>query len=294
LLNIPERWPAPAKLNLMLRIVGRREDGYHLLQTVFQFLQVFDYLRFEVRNDGRIATHHSLPGVNPETDLVGRAARLLQQAGGCSLGADITLEKRLPMGGGLGGGSSDAATTLIALNYLWRLGLGEKRLAELGLLLGADVPVFIHGQAAWGEGVGESLRELKLPEPWYLVLTPACHVSTADVFADPDLTRNSPRMTIRDFLAGSAENDCLPVVRRRYPEVADALNWLGRYARPRLTGTGGCVFAAFERESDALRVHGELPTGLRGFVAQGLNRSPLRDYLPTGGENDLHGASPSG
>ncbi|HEC15394.1 MAG TPA: 4-(cytidine 5'-diphospho)-2-C-methyl-D-erythritol kinase [Sedimenticola sp.] len=268
-------WPAPAKLNLMLRILGRRPDGYHLLQTVFQFVDASDELYFRVRRDGLIRRLSPLAGVPEDQDLVVRAARLLQQEAGVVAGADIRLEKRLPMGGGLGGGSSDAATTLVALNRLWDLGLGAEQLAGLGLRLGADVPVFIRGQAAWAEGVGESLSPVDLPEPWYLILVPPCHVSTAEIFADPELTRDSPRITIADFLSGRAENDCLAVVRRHYPPVADALDWLGRFAEPRLTGTGGCVFAAFEDEGSARSVLRQLRGNCQGLVVRGMNRSPL-------------------
>lgn len=268
-------WPAPAKLNLMLRIVGRRSDGYHLLQTVFQFVDISDQLHFQVRPDGVIRRISSLEGVREEQDLVVRAARLLQQESGCGLGVDICLEKLLPMGGGLGGGSSDAATTLVALNKLWGLALDVNRLAGLGLQLGADVPVFIHGHAAWAEGIGESLTPVDLPEPWYLVLIPACHVSTADIFTHPDLKRDSPCITLADFLSGSEENDCLQIVHQYYPEVAEALDWLNQSATARLTGTGGCVFAAFEDEISAQQVLQQLPGHIRGMVAQGLNRSPL-------------------
>ena len=268
-------WPAPAKLNLMLRIVGRRPDGYHLLQTVFQLLDYGDELRFAVRGDGAVRRLGELPGVAAEADLVVCAARLLQQATGCRLGADIALLKRIPMGGGLGGGSSDAATTLLALNHLWALGLDQDRLADLGLRIGADVPVFVRGRSAWSEGVGDVLTPLDLPASWYAVVRPPCAVSTAAVFADPELTRNSPVTTISTFFAGSRDNDCLAVVRRRYPPVAAALDWLGRYGVARLTGTGSCVFAAFEREADARAVVAALPAGHEGFAACGLNRSPV-------------------
>lgn len=268
-------WPAPAKLNLMLRIVGRRDDGYHLLQTVFQFLDHSDHLCFRIRDDGVIRRCNPLRGLPEAKDLVVRAARLLQQQTGVSLGADIELRKCLPMGAGLGGGSSDAATTLVALNHLWKCGLSAARLAQIGLSLGADVPVFVGGVAAWGEGVGERLEPLELPEPWYLVLIPPCHISTAEIFSAPDLTRDSGRIKIRDFLAGSVENDCLSVVCSRYPQVAAALKWLGRFADARLTGTGAAVFAAFESEQAADRVKAQAPDDYQFFVARGLNRSPL-------------------
>ena len=276
-MNLSAGWPAPAKLNLMLRITGRREDGYHLLQTVFQFLETGDELRFRRREDGVIRRTSDLAGVRPEQDLVVRAAHLLRRETGVLAGADIDLCKRLPMGAGLGGGSSDAATTLVALNRIWGCDLSVGRLADLGLSLGADVPVFVHGAAAWAEGIGERLEPLELPQPWYLVLVPPVHVSTAQIFSDPDLTRDSPRTTIRDFLAGSVENDCLPVVRRRYPEVGAALDWLERFSRPRLTGTGAAVFAAFDDQATAKRVFRQVPAGFRAILARGLNRSPLAE-----------------
>ncbi len=272
-------WPAPAKLNLMLRIIGRRPDGYHLLQTVFQFLDLSDTLRFQCREDGEIRHLDPIPGVTLETDLVVRAARLLQLASGTALGVEIGLDKRLPMGGGLGGGSSDAATTLVALNQLWEIGFSRERLSRLGLALGADVPVFINGGAAWAEGVGEQLRPLVLPTPWYLLLLPDCRVSTAEIFGDPDLTRDSPRIKIRDFLSGRRGNDCLSVVCRRYPQVADAMEWLGRFGQPRLTGTGACVFAAFEKEAPARQILEQVPERFQAWVVRGLNRSPLLEAM---------------
>jgi 4-diphosphocytidyl-2-C-methyl-D-erythritol kinase len=272
-------WPAPGKLNLMLRIVGRRDDGYHLLQTVFQFLEYGDRLAFRIRDDGRLLRVGSLTGVPEGQDLSLRAARRLQQYTDCPLGAEIAVEKRLPMGGGLGGGSSDAATTLVALNHLWGAGLDLERLAEIGLELGADVPVFVKGTAAWAEGVGEQLTALDLPTPWYLVLIPGCRVATAAVFADPELTRDSPRIKIPDFVNGVGGNDCQSVVCERYPEIASALRWLGRFAEARLTGTGACVFAAFQDQREARRVHRLLPPPWRGLVARGANLSPLRRAL---------------
>lgn len=271
-------WPAPAKINLMLRVVGRRADGYHLLQTVFQFLDLQDRLQFKLRPDSLIRRLSSLPGVDPEQDLVVRAARLLQRHSGVDAGADILLDKQLPMGGGLGGGSSDAATTLVALNQLWSAGLSVPQLADIGLQLGADVPVFVHGRAAWAEGIGERLTPVDLPQPWYLILVPPCQVATAEIFRAPDLTRNSPHLTIRDFLSGRGGNDCLPVVRRRYPPVAAALDWLGLHAEPRLTGTGGCVFAAFDDAAAARKLLLDVPAGFAAHVARGLNRSPLAEY----------------
>ena len=275
----PAAWPAPAKLNLMLRIVGRRTDGYHLLQTVFQFLDCGDWLWFEPRTDSAIIRVTEIPGVPMDADLTVRAARLLQQTTGISPGATIRIAKQLPMGSGLGGGSSDAATTLIALNHCWRTGLTLIDLAALGLTLGADVPVFVHGQAAWAEGVGEQLTPVALAEPWFVVLTPACHVATGAVFNDPDLTRNSPLITIPDFVTGAGGNDCETVVYRRYPEVAAAAAWLAQFGAARLTGTGACVFAAFKDEASAESVLAQLPPGWSGFVAHGCNRSPLHEHL---------------
>ncbi|HEY0634677.1 MAG TPA: 4-(cytidine 5'-diphospho)-2-C-methyl-D-erythritol kinase [Gammaproteobacteria bacterium] len=268
-------WPAPAKLNLFLHITGRRTDGYHLLQTVFQFLDYSDELHFTVRSDGAIRRTSELPGVPAETDLVVRAAQLLQRESGTHLGADISVTKRLPLGGGLGGGSSDAATVLVALNQLWRTGLTEEQLAILGLKLGADVPVFVHGLATWAEGVGEQFTPVELPEPWFVVLVPAVSVSTAEIFGAPELTRDSPPITIRAFLTGEGGNVCESVVRNRYPAVAAALDWLGQHRCARMTGTGACVFAAFDSEAHARQVFATRPAGLEGFVARGCNRSPL-------------------
>lgn len=268
-------WPAPAKLNLMLRIIGRREDGYHQLQTVFQLLDFGDRVGFRIRQDGRIHRVGELQGVAEDDDLVVRAAKLLQRHSESRLGADIHLQKHIPMGAGLGGGSSDAATTLIVLNDLWDSRLSSDKLATLGLMLGADVPVFIRRRSAWAEGIGEELEPIELPDSWFLILVPPCHVSTAAIFSDPDLTRNSPRIRIRDFLDGHVRNDCQSVVCRRYPQVEQALRWLDRYADPRLTGTGAAVFASFEDKEQVLRVYNKVPVEYRSFIARGLNRSPL-------------------
>ncbi len=276
-----KNWPAPAKLNLFLHITGRREDGYHLLQTVFQFLDYGDTLHFTPRNDGEIHLTTPLPGVAEERDLTVRAARLLKKACDCPLGIDIEVEKRLPMGGGLGGGSSDAATTLVALNRIWKLGLDVERLAELGLQLGADVPIFIHGHAAWAEGVGEQLTPVDPPEPWYLVLIPDVAVSTAEIFNAPELTRDSPAIKIRDFLSGLGTNVCQEVVVKRYPAVAESLAWLSRYGKVTMTGTGACIFAAFNTRQQAEEVRSAMPNKWRGMVAKGLNRSPLLEKLNT-------------
>jgi 4-diphosphocytidyl-2-C-methyl-D-erythritol kinase len=273
-------WPAPAKLNLFLHIIGRRDDGYHLLQTVFQFLDFGDRLRFTLRTDGRVQRLNALPGVTPEHDLVVRAAHLLQQACDSTQGVDIEVDKRLPMGGGLGGGSSDAATTLVALNHLWQCGLDQATLARLGLQLGADVPVFIQGQAAWAEGIGEQLIPVALPEPWFVVLCPPITVSTAEVFSAPQLRRDCPPITIRDFLAGGdVANVCEPLVRARYPEVDAALRDLDAFAPARMTGTGACVFAAFDEVAVARKVYEALANKWPGFVARGMNTSQLRRVL---------------
>ena len=271
--EVPITWPAPAKINRMLRIVGRRPDGYHLLQTVFQFLDYGDTLSFRIREDGAVICTNALPGVPIDRDLTVLAARLLQQKTGTTFGVNITLKKVLPLGGGLGGGSSDAATVLVALNHLWSLQLSETDLADLGLQLGADVPVFVRGQAAWGEGIGEILTPLTLPEPWYLVVNPDCHIATAAIFSDQELTRDSLPITIRAFLMGDDRNDCERVVRRRYPAVAAALDRLG--PRARLTGTGSCVYEPFSSAAAAQEAQADLPPEWRSFVARGCNQSPL-------------------
>ncbi|MBK5930378.1 4-(cytidine 5'-diphospho)-2-C-methyl-D-erythritol kinase [Halochromatium salexigens] len=268
-------WLAPAKLNLMLRVLGRRPDGYHRLQTVFQFVDQCDRLFFEPRADGGIERLGGPPEIPPEQDLVVRAARALQEETGCDAGVDIRLEKHLPMGGGLGGGSSDAATTLHALNRLWGTALATERLAEIGLRLGADVPVFVRGDAAWGEGVGESLVPVELPMPWYLVLIPPCQVSTAAVFGDPGLTRDSAPITLGDFLRGNANNDCLATVLANYPVVANAYRWLAERAEAKLTGTGACLFAALPDRAAAEQLLSEVAPEIPAFVARGRNRSPL-------------------
>jgi 4-diphosphocytidyl-2-C-methyl-D-erythritol kinase len=268
-------WPAPAKLNLLLHVVGRRADGYHELQTVFQFLTVSDWLYFDVHQQTGIQRVGGPAGVAASADLCVRAATLLQEASNSQAGVTIYNDKRLPLGGGLGGGSSDAATTLRVLNRLWGLGLPPDELARLGLSLGADVPVFVHGQAAWAEGVGEILTPVTPPEAWYLVLIPSVSVSTAAIFSDPGLTRDTPRTKIPDLLSGAGQNDCEAVVCRRYPEVAAALDWLNGFSPARLTGTGACVFAAFDSQADAQAVAAQLPSNWSGLVARGTNRSPL-------------------
>lgn len=270
-------YPAPGKLNLMLRVTGRRGDGYHLLQTVIRFIDYGDTLTFSVREGGTIERLNEVAGVPAEDDLVLRAARLLQRAAGTRLGAGITLEKRLPLGGGLGGGSSDAATTLLALNHLWRAGLSRSRLLELALELGADVPVFVGGDNALAEGIGERLTPLALGPAWYLVLTPPVAVPTARIFTDIQLKRDSKPIKITAFSVELAGNDLEPVVCREYPEVARHLAWLRQAAPAWVTGSGACVFAAFPAESAARQVWERAPAGMRGFIAQGLARHPLRD-----------------
>ena len=276
------RYPAPAKLNLFLHVVGRRSDGYHLLQSVFRLIDLGDALRFAPRTDGRIARAAPLAGVPEERDLCLRAARLLQEASGASLGVEITLDKRLPMGGGLGGGSSDAATVLLALNRLWRLEWPRERLQALGLELGADVPFFIHGRNAFVEGVGERLQALNLPPAWYLVVAPPASVPTAEIFAAPNLTRDTKAIKMADFSAGwgagglFGRNDLEAVVCERYPAVARALAWLRQHAEARMTGSGACVFAPFAAEQDARAVLARMPEGMTGWVAQGLDEHPLR------------------
>ncbi len=269
-------WPAPAKLNLFLRVTGRRADGYHTLQTVFQFLDYGDELEFTVTDDGLITRVTPLAGVPEDKDLTVRAARLLQETAGVRQGVKIHLLKRIPTGGGLGGGSSDAATTLLALNELWGAHLPLAELARLGLTLGADVPVFIHGRAAWGEGIGEVLTPIAPEEAWYLVLVPPVHVSTAQVFANPELTGYSPPLTIRDFHEGRGlRNDLEAAVRSRYPEVDRAMRLLSEYGEPRMSGSGGCVFLKVANADRGRQILERIPKPFTGFVARGMNRHPL-------------------
>jgi 4-diphosphocytidyl-2-C-methyl-D-erythritol kinase len=268
--------PAPAKLNLFLRVVGQRADGYHLLQTLFRFVDYGDELHFSLREDSEITRSGDSP-VPAHEDLCVRAARLLQQTARAPFGAEIRIAKRLPIGGGLGGGSSDAATTLIALNRLWQIDYPRARLQELALELGADVPVFVFGENAFAEGIGERLKLVVLPAKWYVVLTPAASVSTREVFNDAQLTPYSNPLKLGAFSLGCAGNDLTPVVLRRYPAVASALNWLRQHAdKADITGSGACVFAEFETESEARRVSAEAP--VPGFVAKGLDSHPLKDW----------------
>lgn len=277
--NWDSSWPAPAKLNLFLHIVGRRADGYHLLQTVFRFIDRADQLHFTPRSDGEIVLARAIPGVPPETDLTVRAARLLQQATGCRQGATIDLDKQLPMGGGLGGGSSDAATVLLALNHLWQTGLPRSALEKLGLALGADVPVFVHGRNTFAEGVGESFTDLDLPAASYLVLHPAVHVPTAAIFGAPELKRDTPAMTPRDWRPGAGHNDLEPVACARFPLVAEHLDWLKQRApQAMMTGSGACVFAGFATRAAAEAVLEQLPAGMKGWIADGLAEHPMANF----------------
>jgi 4-diphosphocytidyl-2-C-methyl-D-erythritol kinase len=270
---------APAKLNLLLHVTGRRADGYHLLQTVFRFLDWGDTVTLRPRPDGEVMRTSELAGVPAEQDLVIRAARLLQAETGCGLGCEIAVEKRLPMGGGLGGGSSDAAATLIGLNRLWNLGLTRASLQSLGLRLGADVPVFVFGRSAFAEGVGERLQPVELAPAWYVVLQPPVSVPTAAIFAAPELTRDSKPIKIQGFSAGAGRNDLEAVVCRRHPEVARHLAWLRQFGAAAMTGSGACVFAAFETERAAREVLDRLPGDMTGCAARGIDRHPMREWL---------------
>lgn len=280
------QWPAPAKLNLFLYITGRRPDGYHLLQTLFQFLDYGDTLTIEPAADGVIRLLTPLAGVRDEDNLIVRAARLLQhhhwgrgKNNFAPPGAGIRLVKRLPMGGGLGGGSSDAATVLVALNHMWQCGLEHEALARLGLSLGADVPVFVRGHAAFAEGIGEILTPADPPEKWYLVTLPGVSISTPVIFADPALKRDTPVRSLTDLLSRPFHNDCEPIARKHFYEVEQHLSWLLEYAPSRLTGTGACVFAEFDNEAAARQVLEHAPAWMRGFVARGVNVSPLHSAL---------------
>ena len=268
-------FPAPAKINLFLHVVGRRSDGYHLLQTAFHFLDYGDTLEFDVRNDGQIRLLTPLPDVPDEKNLVVRAARLLQTATHSSRGADIRLQKCLPLGGGLGGGSSNAATTLIALNELWQTGLDRNELQRLGLQLGADVPIFIHGHSAFAEGVGEKFTNIEPPPAWYLVLVPPVSISTAEIFSAPELRRDTSPMKPQDWRPGIGHNDLEIVAGARFPAVRDYLDLLRPFAAPRMSGSGACVFAEFPGETAAKAAFSALPAGIRAFVAEGRSTHPL-------------------
>ena len=269
-------WPAPAKLNLFLHVVGRRADGYHLLQTVFRFIDRADQLRFSRRDDQQIILNTPIPGVSPENDLTVRAARLLQDATGCRHGANIALQKNLPMGGGLGGGSSDAATVMLALNHLWQTGLSRSELEKLGLTLGADVPVFIHGRNTFAEGIGEAFTDINLPAATYLILHPAVNVPTATIFGAPELKRDSARISPTEWRHGQGHNDLEPVACTRFPEVAEHLAWLRAHApQAMMTGSGACVFAGFPNQARADAVFQQLPDAMSGWLADGLMHHPL-------------------
>jgi len=280
-----EWWPAPAKLNLFLHVLGQREDGYHRLQTVFQFIDLCDHLSYQVNRDASVhcqfvdGTPPADQDLSSQQNIACKAARLLQLETGCELGVQITLDKRIPVGAGLGGGSSDAATTLIALNYLWNLRLDTARLAKIALTLGADVPVFVHGEAAWAEGVGEYFEPVNLPEPFYLVIYPGVRVSTAEIFASTQLTRDSRPIKIADFLAGRCGNDCQQLVAKKYPPVREALAWLSDFQPAMMTGTGACVFARFATRQEAEQVLEQVPADWQGFLVKGCNQSPLHLYL---------------
>ncbi len=276
-----QAWPAPAKLNLFLHVTGRRADGYHNLQTAFRLIDLADTLRFTERTDDKVTLRRPLAGVPPEQDLCLRAAMLLKQATGHRGGVEIELDKSIPIGGGLGGGSSDAATTLVVLNHLWRLGLKRAELQQLALKLGADVPVFVFGENAFAEGVGEQLTPLALQAAWYLVLVPPVQVPTAAVFAAPELTWEAKPIRITAFFDGlkqrALRNDLEPVVSKRYPEVARHLAWLRQHGEARMSGSGACVYAEYSTASAAHAAQAQLPQAMRGFVARGLERHPLHE-----------------
>ncbi|WP_346287407.1 4-(cytidine 5'-diphospho)-2-C-methyl-D-erythritol kinase [Zoogloea sp.] len=278
---LPERAcvPAPAKINLFLHIVGRRPDGYHLLQTAFRLIDWGDEITLERRADGLIRRTSDVPGVPPESDLVVRAARALQAASGATWGADIGVLKRIPMGGGLGGGSSDAASVLIALNRMWGCGLSRARLQEIGLGLGADVPFFIFGETAFAEGVGEALQPLSVPPAWYVMVAPDAFVPTAEIFSDQELTRDSEILIMRAFAMHTTRNDMQAVVCRRFPKVAESLVWLSRYGAARMSGSGACVFAPFDSKEQAEQVAAAAPQGTKVWVAEGLDRHPLQEWV---------------
>lgn len=272
-------WPSPAKLNLFLHITGRRSNGYHELQTVFQFLDYGDSLSFEPTFAPQIQLLTQIEGVEHDKNLIVRAATALKQYAGVTQGVLISLDKRLPMGGGLGGGSSNAATTLVALNQLWDCQLSNDKLAQIGLELGADVPIFIHGHAAWAEGVGEKLSSISPPEPWYIVIVPPCQVPTGEIFSATELTRDCEPITMSRFLSGEGRNVCEDVVKDHYPAVAESLSWLAQYGQARMTGTGACVFVAVNSQQQAQKIMDDLPESWQGFVAKGCNRSPLNLHL---------------
>ncbi|MDH3326066.1 MAG: 4-(cytidine 5'-diphospho)-2-C-methyl-D-erythritol kinase [Gammaproteobacteria bacterium] len=276
-------WQAPAKLNLFLHITGRRADGYHLLQTVFHFVDISDTLYFDITENSNISLSPSIENVPDDENIIIKAAKLLQRTTGTKKGAKITLQKRLPMGGGLGGGSSDAATTLLALNKLWGINLNKTDLMALGLSLGADVPIFIYGQTAWAEGVGETLTPLLKaeinPKNWFLIIFPKINVNTSAIFSSSELTRDKLPIRIRDFLNGPTENVFEPVVAKQYPEIQSALNWLNQFSDARLTGTGACIFASFKTEQEAREIAAQAPEKWQSFIAQGCFTTPIEELL---------------
>lgn len=279
MIDLSTRWPSPAKLNLFLYINGRTENGYHELQTLFQFVDHGDELTIQANDSGEITISPEIEGVPLQDNLIWKAATALQRYAKCSYGAHIDLHKILPMGGGIGGGSSNAATTLVALNYLWQTHFSDDELAEIGLALGADVPVFVRGFAAFAEGVGEKLSPAHPDEKWYLVVRPNVSIATADIFGHPDLPRNTPKRDLETLLNTPSVNDCEKIVRMLYPEVDKQLSWLLQYAPSRLTGTGSCVFAEFSSKSEAETILAQLSDKVSAFVAQGRNISPLKETL---------------
>lgn len=280
ILTLPITLPCPAKLNLFLHILGRRPDGYHELQTYFQLLDIGDSITFEGNTQSSFALHCDIPGLSNEDNLITKAATALKSHAKSSVGVTATLSKKLPIGGGIGGGSSNAATTLVALNHLWQCELSLDQLANIGRNLGADVPVFVLGHSAWAEGVGERLQPLDLDEKFYVVLAPKCHVSTAEVFSHKELTRDTLAITVAAFLERGGKNDCQSLVESLYPQVRDAVEWLNQYGQAQLTGTGACVFASFPSKEAAEAVLASKPDDIRGFVAKGVNQSPLHQCLP--------------
>ena len=282
--------PSPAKINLFLHITGQRSDGYHNLQTLFQLLDFGDKLVFRSNRSGNIKINGNIDGVDEKNNLIFHAATLLQKSTGCDFGCTIDLTKNLPMGAGLGGGSSNAATTLVGLNALWKCGLTANQLSDLGKTLGADVPVFVHGESAFAEGIGDILTPLTLPQRWFLVITPNCHVSTREVFSNPQLTRNSSPIKIRALSGVEYRNDCQDVVSKLYPAVGSVLQWVENFSAPLMTGTGASVFCSFDSKSEAQHVLSKLPKQWTGFVAKGVNRSPVHEQL----HDFFTGASPSG
>jgi 4-diphosphocytidyl-2-C-methyl-D-erythritol kinase len=273
------QWPSPAKLNLFLYITGRQSNGYHELQTLFQFIDLCDTLSITANHSGEITLENNLQGVDTQDNLIWKAAKTLQQYTGSQYGAHIDIEKILPMGGGIGGGSSNAATVLVALNYLWETQCSEDELAQMGLALGADVPVFVRGYAAFAEGVGEQLSPANPKEKWYLLIKPEVSIATVDIFTHEKLTRNTPKRSLTTLLSDKYENDCEKIVRLLYPEVDKQLSWLLQYAPSRLTGTGSCVFSEFKSKEDAIKVLEQLPDNVSAYIARGCNRSPLLETL---------------